>query len=137
MSDYFLIIKTLFANKTLAGKAIQYNTTLQNIYTKFLSYNLMLHSGKKFRTVRNKKKILTLNETKNHTPHCKLNGRSLSELLLFNAKFGGYAMTRTYIRRNVNEVRLVLDLHAYLNFYSSSSLEQTSAGKHVGRQIWR
>ena len=33
MSDYFLIIKTLFANKTLAGKAIQYNTTLQNIYT--------------------------------------------------------------------------------------------------------
>ena len=91
----------------------------------------MLHSGKKFRTVRNKKKILTLNETKNHTPPCKLNGRSLSELLLFNAKFGGYAMTRTYIRRNVNEVRLVLDLHAYLNFYSSSSLEQTSAGKHV------
>ena len=92
----------------------------------------MLYSGKKFRTVRNKKKILTLNETKNHNPPCKLNGRSLSEFLLFNAKFGGYAMRRkTYIRRDVNEVRFVLDLHAYLNFYSSSSLQQTSAGKHV------
>jgi hypothetical protein len=38
---------------------------------------------------------------------------------------------KTYIRRDVNEVRFVLDLHAYLNFYSSSSLQQTSAGKHV------
>jgi hypothetical protein len=37
----------------------------------------------------------------------------------------------TYIRRDVNEVRFVLDLHAYLNFYISSSLQQTSAGKHV------
>jgi hypothetical protein len=56
----------------------------------------------------------------------------ISELLSFNAKFGGYAMTRTtYIRRGVNEVRFVLDLHAYLNFYSSSSLQQTSAGKHA------
>ena len=92
----------------------------------------MLVSGKKNSHFTQQKKILTLNETKNHTPPCKLNGRSLNELLLFNAKFGGYAMTRTtYIRRDVNEVRFVLDLHAYLNCYSSSSLQQTSAGKHV------
>ena len=74
------------------------------------------------------------NSERNNPPPltCKLNGRSLSDLLLFNAKFGGYAMMRTtYIRRDVNEVRFVLDLHAYLNFYSSSSLQQTSAGKHV------
>jgi hypothetical protein len=34
MSGKFLIIIIIIiANKTLAGKAIQYNTTLQNIYT--------------------------------------------------------------------------------------------------------
>jgi hypothetical protein len=72
------------------------------------------------------------NSERNNPPTCKLNGRSLSDLLFFNAIFGGYAMTRTtYIRRDVNEVRFVLDVHAYLNFYSSSSLQQTSAGKHV------
>jgi hypothetical protein len=30
---YIIIIIIFIANKTLAGKAIQYNTTLQNIYT--------------------------------------------------------------------------------------------------------
>ena len=52
----------------------------------FLSYNLMLNFGKKIRDLRKEKKILTLvlsekkilNETKNHNPPCKLNGRSLS-----------------------------------------------------------
>jgi hypothetical protein len=43
-------------------------------------------------------------------------------------------MRTTYIRRDVNEVRFVLDVHAYLNFYSSSSLQQTSAGKHGCQQ---
>ena len=47
----------------------------------------MLNSGKKMRTLRDKKNnILTfmlsekkiLNETKNHNPPCKLNGRSLN-----------------------------------------------------------
>ena len=46
--------------------------------SEFLSYNLMLNSGKKIRALRDKKiNILTLvlNETKNHNP--PLNGRSL------------------------------------------------------------
>ena len=53
----------------------------------FLSYNLMLNSGGKNFALRATKKIniLTLvlsekkilNETKNHNPPCKLNGRSL------------------------------------------------------------
>ena len=47
----------------------------------------MINFGKKFRALRDKKKnILTLvlsekkilNETKNHNPPCKLNGRSLT-----------------------------------------------------------
>ena len=57
--------------------------------SEFLSYNLMLNSGKKFALCATKKiKILTLvlseknilNETKNHypPPPCKLNGRSLT-----------------------------------------------------------
>jgi hypothetical protein len=31
--DFLIIIIIVIAIKTLAGKAIQYNTTLQNIYT--------------------------------------------------------------------------------------------------------
>ena len=56
----------------------------------------MLNSEKKFRALRDKKNnILTLvlsekkilNETENHTPPCKLNGRSLTDQdLLENAK---------------------------------------------------
>jgi hypothetical protein len=55
--------------------------------SEFLSYNLMLNSGKKnSRFARQKKNILTLvlsekkilNEAKNHNPPFKLNGRSLS-----------------------------------------------------------
>ena len=56
--------------------------------SEFLSYNLMLYSGKKFRALRNKKNILTLvlsekkilHETKDHNPlpPFKLNGRSLN-----------------------------------------------------------
>ena len=59
------------------------------VFSEFLSYNLVLNSGKKIRALRDKKKnILTrvvrkkiLNETKNYTPPplpCKLNGRSLN-----------------------------------------------------------
>jgi hypothetical protein len=33
VADYIKLIIIFIANKTLAGKAIQYNTTLQNIYT--------------------------------------------------------------------------------------------------------
>jgi hypothetical protein len=56
--------------------------------SEFLSYNLMLNSGRKFRSLRDKKiNILTLvlsekkfmNETKNHNPPFKLNGRSLRQ----------------------------------------------------------
>ena len=51
----------------------------------------MLNSGKKFRALRDKKKIITrvirkkiiLNDTKNHNPPFKLNGRSLRPLLLW------------------------------------------------------
>jgi hypothetical protein len=60
---------------------------------KFLSYNLMLNSGKIFFDLHDKKiNILTLvlsekkflNETKNHNPPFKLNGRSLiSSVLLY------------------------------------------------------
>ena len=55
--------------------------------SEFLSYNLMLNAGKKICALRDKKiDILTLvlseinflNETKNHNPPCKLNGRSLT-----------------------------------------------------------
>jgi hypothetical protein len=58
--------------------------------SEFLSYNLMLNSGKKIRALRDKKiNILTLvlsenkflNETKNHNPPpFKLNGRSLTKM---------------------------------------------------------
>ena len=49
----------------------------------------MLYYGKKIRVLRDKKNILTLvlsekkilNETKNHNLPCKLNGRSLSNVL--------------------------------------------------------
>jgi len=35
---------------------------------------------------------------------------------LLSAKCGSYVMTRTsYIRRDVNDIRFVLDLHPYLN----------------------
>jgi hypothetical protein len=56
----------------------------------------MLNSGKKFRALRDKKKFLTLvlsektilNETKNHNPPFKLNGRSLRGLRIqFTALF--------------------------------------------------
>ena len=38
--------------------------------SEFLSYNLMLNSGKKFRALHDKKNIIKkiLNETKNHNP---------------------------------------------------------------------
>jgi hypothetical protein len=40
-------------------------------------------------------------------------------------------MVRTsYFQRN-DDVRFVLDQHAELDFYSSSSLKQQSAGRHV------
>ena len=57
--------------------------------SEFLSYNLMLHSGKKFALCATKTNILTLvlsekkflNEAKNHNPPFKLNGRSLNPTL--------------------------------------------------------
>ena len=59
----------------------------KKIDSEFLSYNLMLNSGKKIALCATKTmNILTLvfsekkilNETKNHNPSCKLNGRSLT-----------------------------------------------------------
>jgi hypothetical protein len=64
--------------------------------SEFLSYNLMLNSGKKIRAWRDKKKIIPtlvlsekkiLNDTKNHNTPFKLNGWSLSILLYNNFSF--------------------------------------------------
>jgi hypothetical protein len=35
------------------------------------------------------------------------------------------------IRSDDDDVRFVLDQHAYLDFYSASSLKEQSAGRHV------
>jgi hypothetical protein len=59
----------------------------------------------------------------------------MSEWLLFNANSAIFLAISW--RKQVNfqwdndEVRFVLDQHAELDFYSSSSLKQQSAGKHV------
>ena len=37
----------------------------------------------------------------------------------------------SYIQRDDDEVRFVLDQHAELDFYSASSLKQQSANRHV------
>jgi hypothetical protein len=48
-----------------------------------------------------------------------------------NEQFCSHIMVRTsYFQRN-DDVRFVLDQHAELDFYSSSSLKQQSAGRHV------
>jgi len=58
----------------------------------------------------------------------------VSESLLFNGKqqFFSYIMERTScIQWNDDDVRFVLDQHAYLDLYSASSLKQQSVGRHV------
>ena len=46
--------------------------------------------------------------------------------------FFSYIMTRTtYIRWDDNDVRFVLNQHAWLYSFSTSSLKQQSAGRHV------
>jgi hypothetical protein len=73
------------------GRILYLDLISQDNFQRFrvLSYNLMLNSGKQFCALRDKKiDILTLvlsekkilNETKNHNPPCKLNGRSLIHL---------------------------------------------------------
>jgi len=61
--------------------------------SEFLSYNLMLNSGKKICASHDKKNKYSnsrvvrnffLNETKNHNLPCKLNGRSLSIVSYYN-----------------------------------------------------
>ena len=62
--------------------------------SEFLSYNLMLNSGKKLRDKKINIRILVLsekkilNETKNHNPPFKLNGRSL--ILWWNDSLNNY-----------------------------------------------
>ena len=88
------------------------------IWFRVFTYNLMLNSGKKFRTLRDKKiNILTLvvsqkkilNETKNHNPPFKLNGRSLRliknwhlEIKIFNLQ----------IQACYFEIRSWIELHS-------------------------
>ena len=48
-----------------------------------------------------------------------------------NEKFFSYMMTRmSYIQWD-DDIRYVLDQHAWMDFYSNSSLKQQSAGRHV------
>ena len=49
-----------------------------------------------------------------------------------NEQFYSYIMARTvHIREEDNDARFVLDKHVKLNFYSTSSLKQQSATRHV------
>jgi hypothetical protein len=52
--------------------------------------------------------------------------------LEINEQFFSYIMARTsYIQWNDDDVCFLLDLHAYLDFYSASSLKQQFVGRHV------
>ena len=52
----------------------------------------------------------------------------MSEWLLFNAKMSNFSAISWW---NNDDVLIVLDQHAELDFYSASSLKQQSAGRHV------
>jgi len=51
--------------------------------------------------------------------------------LLFNANSAIFQLYHGENKLVFNEVRIVLDQHADLDFYSDISLKQQSAGKHV------
>ena len=60
----------------------------------------------------------------------------VSGQLLFNAKWGISHLYHGEIKLHCDETLIMksvckIDGHAYLDFYSASSLEQQSAGKHV------
>jgi hypothetical protein len=58
----------------------------------------------------------------------------VSEWLLFNAKFAIFQLHVYYCKKKLyvdDDVRLVLDQHAELEFHSASPLKQQSAGRHV------
>ena len=51
-----------------------------------------------------------------------------------NELFFSYIMARTsYIQRNDDDIHFVLDKHAYLDFYSVSSLKQQSMVRHIAQ----